>query len=133
MDFFFEGGFGVMFTAVSVFIAVVFVFIIVTIIIRLSRSAKQHKKDNDSPVLTVDAKVVTKRSDVYQYNHYNNNNLSNNMHHMGSSTTYYTTFEVSSGDRMEFKVQDTEYGMLVENDTGKLTFQGSRYLGFERG
>jgi len=25
-----------------------------------------------------------------------------------------------------------EYGMLVEGDKGNLTFQGTRYLGFER-
>ena len=25
-----------------------------------------------------------------------------------------------------------EFGMLVEGDRGKLTFQGTRYLGFER-
>lgn len=54
------------------------------------------------------------------------------MPHMSTSTTYYATFEVNSGDRLEFKVRDTEYGMLVENDTGMLTFQGTRYLGFER-
>lgn len=54
------------------------------------------------------------------------------MPHMSTSTTYYATFEVNSGDRLEFKVRDTEYGMLVENDTGMLTFQCTRYLGFER-
>ncbi|NLB41750.1 MAG: DUF2500 domain-containing protein, partial [Clostridiales bacterium] len=32
----------------------------------------------------------------------------------------------------EFKVSDTEYGMLAEDDMGKVTFQGTRYLGFER-
>jgi len=49
-----------------------------------------------------------------------------------STTTYFTTFEVESGDRMELKVPDKEYGMLVEGDEGKLTFQGTRYKGFER-
>ena len=39
---------------------------------------------------------------------------------------------VESGDRMELSVDDSEYGMLVEGDEGKLTFQGSRYLGFEQ-
>lgn len=33
---------------------------------------------------------------------------------------------------MEFRVSDKEYGMLAENDIGRLTFQGTRYLGFER-
>mgnify|MGYP000784206328 FL=1 len=51
---------------------------------------------------------------------------------MSTDTTYYVTFQVESGDRMELSVDDSEYGMLVEGDEGKLTFQGSRYLGFEQ-
>ena len=42
------------------------------------------------------------------------------------------TFQVESGDRMEFHVGGAEYGMLAEGDAGKLTFQETRYLGFER-
>ncbi len=42
------------------------------------------------------------------------------------------TFQVESGDRMEFSVTGSEYGMLAEGDTGKLSFQGTRYLSFER-
>ena len=41
-------------------------------------------------------------------------------------------FEVESGDRMEFAVQGQEYGLLIEGDYGKLTFQGTRYMGFVR-
>lgn len=49
-----------------------------------------------------------------------------------SSSTYYVTFQVESGDRMEFAVSGNEYGMLVEGDKGSLTFQGTRYLSFLR-
>ena len=42
------------------------------------------------------------------------------------------TFQVASGDRMELLVGGREYGMLAEGDFGELTFQGTRYLGFER-
>ena len=52
--------------------------------------------------------------------------------HTTSSTTYYVTFQVESGDRMELHVSGSEYGMLAEGDTGRLTFQGTRYLSFER-
>lgn len=45
---------------------------------------------------------------------------------------YYVTFEVESGDRMELHVPGREYGQLAEGDKGKLSFQGTRYLGFER-
>ena len=46
--------------------------------------------------------------------------------------TYYVTFQVESGDRMELTVSGSDYGMLVEGDIGKLSFQGTRYLGFQR-
>ena len=32
----------------------------------------------------------------------------------------------------EFLVSGTEYGMLAEGDSGELTFQGTRYLNFQR-
>lgn len=45
---------------------------------------------------------------------------------------FHVTFQVESGDRMELPVSGREYGMLAEGDIGKLTFQGTRYLSFER-
>ena len=53
--------------------------------------------------------------------------------HSTTSTSYYVTFQFESGDRSEFSLSGSQYGMLAENDTGMLTFQGTRYLGFERG
>ncbi len=123
-------GFGAMFTIVPVFIGIVFVIMVVTIIANAVRGAKQWKRNNDSPVLTVDAVVVAKRTDVSHHHH--TAGTDNTMHHTTSSTFYYVTFQVPSGDRMEFAVRGTEYGMLAEGDSGKLTFQGTRYLGFER-
>jgi len=78
---------------------------------------KQGIKNNQSPLLTVPAKVVTKRIHV-RGDH--------------SHTSYFVTFEVQSGDRMEFRVNGNEYGMLVEDDIGLLSFQGTRYVSFER-
>lgn len=82
-----------------------------------------------SPRLTVDATIVAKRMDVTHHHHANPGNAA---HHSSSSTCYYVTFQVESGDRMELQVKGNEYGMLVEGDYGKLSFQGTRYLGFER-
>jgi hypothetical protein len=52
--------------------------------------------------------------------------------HTHYDTLYYVTFQVESGDRMEFRLSGREYGMIVEGDRGRLTFQGTRYLSFER-
>ena len=129
MDFYgFDRFGGLMFTIVPVIIFFVFIFVFGTIIFRMIAGAKQWKKNNESPKLEVEAVIVSKRADVSHYNH----NTGSNMHHRSTSTNYYVTFEVMSGDRMEFHVPDKEYGMLAENDAGILTFQGTRYLGFKR-
>lgn len=131
MDFSsFDGSGDMLFRIVPVLVIAGFLFAFGTILVRSIQGAKQWKRNNDSPILTVDATVAAKRADV-QYHHQNTG--TDSMDYMSSSTAYYVTFEVASGDRLEFKIRDIEYGMLVENDQGKLTFQGTRYLGFERG
>lgn len=118
---------GIMFSIVPIMVLICFVVVFGTIIVRSVKGVKEWKKNNASPVLTVDASVVAKRTDV----HYHRNNREQNMN-SSSSTTYYVTFEVESGDRMELRMQGNQYGMLVEGDRGKLTFQGTRYLEFKR-
>jgi hypothetical protein len=125
----FPAGPGIMFTIVPIFIGIVFVIIIGTNIAKAIKGANQWKYNNAQPVLTVEARIVGKRADVSTYRHNDSDNIG---HHHHSSTTYYVTFEVESGDRMEFKLAANEYGMLVEGDLGSLTFQGTRYLGFNR-
>lgn len=102
---------------------VVFMIVFVTIIVK---NISQWMKNNNSPRLTVGAVIVTKRTNVHH--HMNNNAGMSNT----TNTTYYVTFQVDSGDRMELRVNGSEYGMLAEGDRGQLTFQGTRYLGFER-
>ena len=81
----------------------------------------------------IPAVIVAKRTDVSYHRHANAGDMSGaHGFHTTSSTTYYVTFQVESGDRMEFHVSGLEYGMLAEGDTGRLTFQGTRYLSFER-
>lgn len=122
------GSFDVMFTLVSVFIGIIFVFVIGGAIFTIVQGARQWRRNNESPVLTVSAAIVGKRQDVsYRHHHHNNR-----MGHTSSTTWYYVTFEVESGDRMEFAVDGREYGMLIEGDRGRLTFQGTRYKGFDR-
>lgn len=124
-------GIGVLFMIVPVIVTIGFFTVFGLVIYRLVQGAGQYRRNNNSPELTVEAKVVTKRSDVSHYHHQNMTN--NTMDTAYSTTYYYVTFEVESGDRMEFHVENHEYGLLAEGDRGKLTFQGTRYLGFSRG
>ena len=117
----FYTGFGLMGIVSSlIFLVVIGMFIFIA-----AKGISQWNKNNHSPRLTVPATVVAKRTNVSRHHH-------NNMHHTTHSTTYYVTFQVQSGDRMELHVTGQEYGLLVEGDQGSLTFQGTRYLGFER-
>lgn len=106
----------------------VFVIVIGTFIVTAVKGIGQWNKNNNSPRLTVPALVVAKRTNVSRHRH----GGANGHHHYHTSTTYYVTFQVESGDRMELHVEGSEYGMLIEGDQGNLTFQGTRYLGFER-
>lgn len=121
-----DSSFPNLFYFIPVFMIAVFVIFIVIFIFTIAKGVKTFRHNNAQPVLTVWAKVVSKRTDV---THYSNNN--NNMNSYSSSTFYYVTFQVESKDRMELTVSGEEFGMLSEGDTGKLTFQGTRYKGFE--
>jgi len=116
------GGFDIGFSIFGVMFTIVFVLFVAVFVVMIVKEISSWNRNNHSPRLSVPASVVSKRADVTHY--------SNNGH---SSTRYYVTFQVESGDRMELSVSGSEYGMLAEGDTGKLCFQGTRFLSFERG
>jgi len=104
---------------------IVFGLVISVFVVTFVRIIGEWHHNNNSPRLTVPAKIVAKRTNVSRHQ-----NASGHGHH--TSTTYYVTFEFESTDRLELQVRGNEYGLLVEGDFGKLSFQGTRYLGFER-
>lgn len=120
-------GFGLGFGLFGVMFTLVFVLVIGIFIVTAVRGISQWNKNNNSPRLTVPATVVAKRTNVTRHHH-----GGTGVHHHHTSTTYYVTFQVDSGDRMELHMMGSEYGLLVEGDQGNLSFQGTRYLGFER-
>ena len=124
---------GVGFILAEMLFAFLFFLIATLIALNLIRGIGQWNKNNHSPRLTVNATVVGKRQDVSAHAHHNAGDVTGAQGvHYTHSTAYYVTFQVDSGDRMEFAVDGSEYGMLVERDAGQLTFQGTRYLGFVR-
>jgi hypothetical protein len=97
----------------------IFVFVLI-------QGFSQWNKNNHSPRLTVDATIVAKRNHISRHHH----GTDMHMHH--TTSTYYVTFQVESGDRMELLVPGNQFGLLIEGDRGKLSFQGTRFLSFER-
>lgn len=122
-------GFDTTFGFAQIFIFAVFAIIIVSFIVAAVKGIGTWHKNNNSPRLTVNAAVVSKRQNTTVHHHHDSN--TGGMHN-SSSTTYYATFQFDSGDRLELCVSGREYGLLAEGDVGELTFQGTRYLGFDR-
>ena len=118
------GGFGMF----NIIFTIVFILVIGTFVVILVKGISEWNKNNHSPRLTVPATIIAKRTNVSRHRH----GGANSHHHHHTSTTYYVTFQVESGDRMEFHISGQEYGVLIEGDHGNLSFQGTRYLGFER-
>lgn len=115
----------IFFSGFSILFVIIFLFILGVFCVLLVKGIGQWNKNNRAPRLSVPATVVAKRTNVSHH--------SGSSHHVSStSTTYYVTFEVESGDRMELCLPGTEYGLLIEGDAGTLSFQGTRYLGFQR-
>lgn len=91
-------------------------------------------RNNRAPQETVEAKVTAKRMKVSGHGGTMMANRVSAMNtiHSSTYTHYFVTFELEDGKRLELGVKDPEYGMLSEGDRGRLSFQGTRYLGFER-
>ena len=117
----FFAGFDLLF---SILFPILFLVVRGMILYAIIGNIRTWNKNNHSPRLTVPAAVVAKRTEVSH--HHTDNTM------LHTFTTYYVTFQVESGDRIELSVDGSEYGILVESDIGKLSFQGTRYLGFQR-
>ena len=113
--------FGFFQSAFPIVFGLVFLFVIGTFIGIAVRGIMEWSKNSNSPRIPEQARVVAKRTYT-----------SGNTGDASASTTYYITFEFLSGDRKEFYVPYREYGMIAEGDDGVLTFQGTRFISFER-
>ncbi|GGN06121.1 hypothetical protein GCM10009721_37070 [Terrabacter tumescens] len=102
------------------------------------KGVSQWRANEASPLRSVDALVVSRRTDVRR--------RSGSTALPGadpgapmvggtpatSSTTYFVTFEEPSGERRELQVSGHDFGQLAEGDRGHLMHQGTRYKGFTR-
>ncbi len=106
-----------MFLLTSLLSGAVFVFIIIYIV-------KQRSKDDNAPRVTVEAKVVDKRTVSHRHHHTD---------HMSHRHYYhYVTFELQDSQRTEFRATRDEFDSLCVADVGMLTLQGTRFISFEK-
>jgi hypothetical protein len=126
--------FTVMIAIVPIITAAIFIAVIAVFVYQANKLARERRTiPRNAPVLTMSARVISRRSAVVEQNHTRHvDDLDLGRAYRDGCTTYYVTFETSSGDDMELTVSDYEYGQLREGDIGKLTVQGTRYVSFER-
>jgi hypothetical protein len=103
------------FSLVPLLVAVAGIVMVGLVFLPLILYIRQWTQNNNSTILTVDAKVMVKRAILLR-----------------TQVHYYVTFEIADGKQKEFNVSGKEYDMLTEGDVGRVSFQGTRYKGFER-
>lgn len=109
-----------LFVVVPVFIGLVWLIIIGSIGWRVWKSFDSRRKNQSEPVLTFPARVIAKRDSV------------TGSGNSSSRTRYFVTFERLDLQRLELEVEGPEFGLLAVGDSGRLTVQGTWYLGFAR-
>jgi len=123
----FTGG-GGFFSGVPTFFILFFVVIAGVVLFQVLRGVGEWSRNNGMPVLTAHARIVSKRN---KFSHSSDPDGPGPMT-SSTSTSYYITYQLDSGERMEFAVRGREFGLLAEGDEGDLTYQGTRYHGFRR-
>ena len=109
--------FGIFFVMTWALTLAVFGFVIGKIVI-------EWRKNNHAPRLSLMAVVLDKRD---HHSHHHGRHM-----HTTHSSTYYVTFAFDNGERIELCVPSREYGLIIAGDRGLLSFQGPRFLDFQR-
>lgn len=90
----------------------------------------QGYKNKHAPKLTVNAVITARRITNYHSNH--SSDVANQALYTVATTNFYVTFKLENGKKREFMVGPTEYNRLYKGEKGKLTYQGKRFLSFEK-
>jgi hypothetical protein len=112
---------GFMWVVVRVLLAAVLALLAGASTARGLRGLVEWMHNNSQPKLTAEARLIARRAEV------------SSGYTLGITWTwYYATFELDNGVRAEFCLPGREFGLLAEGDLGLLSFQGTRYHGFQR-
>ena len=111
----------------------IFLIIVFVIMVILVNKMNRWSQNNNSPETTVEAVVSEKRDrDTLQQIPNGGDPTGAQGFQLIPDIHRYVVFTVESGETMEFSVTEGEFRSLQTGERGKLTFQGTRYLGFER-
>ena len=89
--------------------------ILTTIVLSAMRRNGEAKKNDSAPVVQTPARLVSRRFRELKEDF---------------APGYYLTFETADGPLPEFSVSAQTYAAVREGDSGLLTYQRKRFLGF---
>ncbi|MGO4664518.1 DUF2500 domain-containing protein [Terrabacter sp. 2TAF16] len=125
-------------TVFLLFFGLIFTLVIAGFVTVAVKGLSQWRANEASPLRSVDAMVVSRRTDVHRRPRSvgaptdGSGTMAMASTSPSSSTAYFVTFEEPSGERRELPVSGVEFGQLAEGDRGHLIHQGTRYKGFTR-
>jgi hypothetical protein len=120
------------------FFGLVATLVVAGVVYTLVKGVAQWRTDQAAPLRSVDALVVSRRTDVRRRSGSaalpgaDASGPASIAGPASTTTTYFVTFEEDSGQRRELQVSGRDYGQLAEGDRGHLIHQGRRYKGFTR-
>ena len=74
----------------------------------------EARRNRKYPVVTKNVVIFHKRTYISHY-----------------ATSYYITFETSDGERLEFEVTGSDFGMAVEGERFQISYQGTALVGVD--
>lgn len=90
---------------------------------------RQWWKNRHSPLIVTQATILDKRIEE----HYIRSKRSAGIGYRTRKVMiYYITFNLEGGEHIEFRINELVHSELKKGDCGKLTFRGSKYIGFVR-
>lgn len=126
-------GFSYMDRIFPVVFSIVFLIVIGGFLYVIIKSLSQFISNQKSPMMVVDAKIVSKRTEIRSSGGSMSTQGSMHHHRRGHTyTRYFATFQLEDSSRIELQISAKDFGLIAEGDIGRLFHQGTRFHGFDR-
>lgn len=88
---------------------------------------RQWWKNRHSPLIVTQATILDKHIEEHYIKSKRNAGIG---YRTRKVLIYYITFNLEGGEHIELRTNELVYSELQKGDYGKLTFKGSKYMGF---
>lgn len=101
-------------------VLVFMVLLVLPVVLRALTAIRRASRIANSPERSAEATVLSKRVEVTAIDRGR------------TEQRHFATFQLPTGERAEFELTGHQFGLLVENDQGTLSWKGPRFVAFAR-